>query len=401
MPSELYWDPFDPALRENPYPIWRRLRDEAPLYRNERHDFWVLSRFADVEAAHRDHHTYSSAFGTTLEIMTPEPMNGGMIISNDPPRHTVLRSLVSRAFTTRRVAGLEGFIRAFCAERLDEQRDAEVFDYVQDFGALLPPAVISHLLGIPEGDREELRHTVDGIFHIEPDVGMVNETSIGSSIAVRTYLAGQLEERRVQPRDDMLTALVQAEIEEGGSPRRLTPEEAIDFGMILFVAGTETVARLIGWAGSVLDEHPEQRTELAVDPSLIANAVEELLRYEAPSPVNARRTTQDVTLHGTSMPAGAKVVLLAGSAVRDERQYPDPDRFDIHRRIDLHLTFGYGIHFCLGAALARMEGRIALEETLRRFPSWTVDRSRTVPLYTSTVRGYQNLPIIPETVRHG
>lgn len=194
----------------------------------------------------------------------------------------------------------------------------------------------------------------------------------------------------------MLTALVQAEIDDDGTPRRLSAEEAVDFGMILFVAGTETVARLIGWAGSVLDDHPDQRAELAADPSLIPNAVEELLRFEAPSPVNARRTTADVALHGETMPAGSKVVLLTGSAVRDERQYPDADRFDIHRKVELHLAFGYGIHFCLGAALARMEGRIALEETLRRFPRWTIDRDRAVPLYTSTVRGYQNLPMIPE-----
>jgi cytochrome P450 len=174
----------------------------------------------------------------------------------------------------------------------------------------------------------------------------------------------------------------------------LTHEEAIDFGMILFVAGTETVARLIGWAGSVLDEHPDQRAELGADPSLIPHAVEELLRYEAPSPVQARKTTADVTLHGETMPSGSRVVLLTGSAVRDERKYPDADRFDIHREFDLHLSFGYGIHFCLGAALARMEGRIAIEETLTRFPTWTIDRDNAVPLYTSTVRGYLNLPMV-------
>jgi cytochrome P450 len=240
-----------------------------------------------------------------------------------------------------------------------------------------------------------MRHVVDGIFHIEPGVGMLNETSISASMEVRRYLDEQLAERRRRPTDDMLTALVEAEIEEDGEPRRLTRDEAIDFGMILFVAGTETVARLIGWAGSVLDQHPDQRAELAADPSLIPNAVEELLRYEAPSPINARRLTRDVTIHGRTMAAGSNVVLLTGSAVRDERAYPEPDRFDIHREIDLHLSFGYGIHFCLGAALARMEGRIAVEETLARFPEWTVDREAAVPLYTSTVRGYLELPVVP------
>jgi cytochrome P450 len=328
-------------------------------------------------------------------MMTPEPMDTGLIIAVDPPRHTLLRSLVSRAFTTRRVAALEDVIRDFCAERLDAQRGKESFDYVQELGALLPPMVISTLLGIPESDQEELRHDVDRIFHIEEGVGMINETSIAALGKVGAYLGEQLEQRRTRPTDDMLTALVQAEITEDDVVRRLTPSEAIDFGMMLFVAGTETVARLIGWGGYVLDEYPDQRAELAADPSLIPHAIEELLRYEAPSPVQARQTMADVTMHGVTMPADSKVVLLTGSAVRDERKYPDPDRFDIHRRFDLHLAFGYGIHFCLGAALARMEGRIALEETLKRFPTWTIDRDNAVPLFTSTVRGYLNLPMVP------
>ena len=394
MADELYWDPFDPTLRVDPYPLWRRLRDEAPLWHNERFDFWVLSRFDDIELAHRHPEIYSSAWGTTIELMGEERARTGMIIANDPPRHTLLRSLVSRAFTTRRVASLEGFIRDFCAERLDAQRGKDRFDYVQELGALLPPTVISTLLGVPEADREPLRHDVDGIFHIEPDKGMFNEVSMRSSIAVRDYLGVQLDERRRQPRDDMLTALVEAEIDDAGERRRLTPEEAIDFGMILFVAGTETVARTIGWAGLVLDEYPDQRAALVADGDLIPHAVDELLRYEPPSPVNARRTMEDVTLHGVTMPAGSKVVLLTGSAGRDERKYPNPDRFDVHRAFDLHLSFGYGIHFCLGAALARMEVRIAIDETLQRYPEWTIDRDNAVPMFTSTVRGYSHLPMV-------
>jgi cytochrome P450 len=391
--GELYWDPIDPALRVDPYPLWKRLRDEAPVWHNDRYDFWVLSRHDDVVSAHRDVRRFSSAYGTTIEMMTDEPMDSGMILVNDPPRHTTLRALVSRAFTPRRIGALEGFIRAFCAEHLDAQRDRSSFDLVQDFGALLPPAVIAHLLGIPESDHEWLRHTVDTIFHVEEGVGMVNDVAMSALATVHTYLGEQLDARRQSPRDDMLTALVQAEIDEDGEVRRLTHGEAIDFGTVLFVAGTETVARLVGWAGSVLDEHPDQRAELAADPSLIPNAVEELLRYEPPSPVQGRRLMEDVTMHGTTMPRGAKVALVTGSAGRDERKYHDPDRFDIHRRTDLHVSFGYGIHFCLGAALARMEARIALEELLARFPVWAVDRERAVPLFTSTVRGYFSLPI--------
>ncbi len=392
--APLYWDPFDPALRDDPYPLWRRLRDEAPVWHNERYDFWVLSRYHDIEAAQKDTRIFSSAHGTTIELMTDEPMRTGLIIAMDPPSHTQLRSLVSRAFTSRRVSSLEDRIRSVCAELLDAQAGRDSFDYVQDFGAIVPPTVISSLLGIPKEDQEELRHVIDGIFHIEDGVGMINDTSVASRIRLNGYLKGAFDERRQAPRDDMLTALLNAEIPgDRGEPRRLNEEELLDFGTILFVAGTETVARLLGFIGSVLDEHPDQRAELSANPSLIPAAIEELLRYEPPSPVNARWTKTDYGVHDQVIPAGSKVVLLTGSAGRDERKYPNPDRFDIHRDVDQHLTFGYGIHFCLGAALARMEGRIALEETLRRYPTWTVDRDGAVLLYTSTVRGYQNLPI--------
>jgi cytochrome P450 len=389
----LYWDPVDPALRIDPYPVWRRLREEAPAWYNDRHDFWALSRFADVESAHRDWHHFSSAYGTTLELMTPEPMRSGMILVNDPPKHTLLRTLVSRAFTTRRVSALEESIRRFCGDRLDELAARGSFDYVQDFGALLPPWVIARLLGVPDSDQLWLRPVVDAVFHIEDGVGMTNKTSVDALITVRQYLGDQMKARRSKPADDMLTALVHAEIDDEGVTRRLTDDELMDFGLVLFVAGTETVARLIGWAGSILDVHPDQRSALAEDPSKIPNAIEELLRFEPPSPVQARRTTADVVVHGHTIPAGSRVILITGSAARDERAFDHPDRFDISRKVDLHLSFGYGIHFCLGAALARMEGRIALEETLARFPSWTVDRENAEMLYTSTVRGFAKLPI--------
>ena len=393
MSDELYWDPFTPELRDDPYPLWKRLRDEAPVYHNDRHDFWVLSRFHDIEVAHKDTATYSSAHGTTIEIMSDQPMETGMVIALDPPKHTTLRKLVSRAFTTRRVSALEGRIRDVCARLLDAQEGKESFDYVQDFAAILPPTVISSLLGVPEADQDRMRHVIDEVFHIEPDVGMFNQTSMNARSTLNEYLKGQFEERRKNPRDDMFTDLLNAEIEEDGEIRRLSELELLDFGTILFIAGTETVARNLGWVAWVLEENPDQRAELAKDFSLIPNAIEEVLRYEPPSPVNARWTTTDVTVHDTTIPKDAKVVLLTGAAGRDERKYEDPDVFDIHRKIDLHLTFGYGIHFCLGAALARMEGRIGLEETLKRWPEWTVDREHAVPLYTSTVRGYFNLPI--------
>jgi cytochrome P450 len=224
---------------------------------------------------------------------------------------------------------------------------------------------------------------------------MGNEVSMQAGAKLYMYLSDLLEKRREDPQDDMLSDLVQAEVtEDDGSVRRLTHHEATGFAILLIGAGTETVARLLGWAAVLLARHPDQRTLLVEDPTRIPNAVEELLRYEAPSPVQGRWTMRDVELHGEVVPAGSKVLLLTGSAGRDERRYPDADRFDVGRHFDSHVSFGYGIHFCIGAALARMEGRIALEETLKRYPTWDVDHDRAKRLHTSTVRGYAEVPII-------
>src|SRR5580658_1120077 len=394
QPDDLQWDPFDESLKDDPHPVWKRLRDDAPAYHNEEYDFWALSRFEDVERAHRDPQGYSSAHTTVLESMTEEAHREGMMIFLDPPEHTALRRLVSKAFTPRRVAELENEIRVLCAGLLDAQRDQDGFDYVQDFGARLPATVIAMLLGVPPSDREEVRHHIDGIFHVEPGVGMANEVSLQSAGWLFGYLGQQIQERDQRPQDDMLTDLVQAEIlGHDGISRRLTPQECTEFGILLVSAGTETVARLLGWAGLILPDHPDQLEALVQDPSLIPDAIEELLRYESPSPVQGRWLTQEVELHGRVIPANSKVLLLTGSAGRDERVYPESDKFDIRRDFRQHVAFGYGIHFCLGAALARMEGKIALEETLKRYKTWTVDKERAVPLHTSTVRGYQKLLI--------
>ncbi|HEX2384286.1 MAG TPA: cytochrome P450 [Acidimicrobiales bacterium] len=392
---DLAWDPFDTDIDDDPHPTWRRLRDEAPVYRNDKFDFFALSRYADVEAAHRDPRTFSSAQGTVLELMGNDLAATEQMIFLDPPEHTRLRHLVSRAFTPRRVAELEGRVRAMSAGMLDPQVGGDGFDYLQDFGARLPSMVISSLLGVPGEDQETFRHTIDRLFHIEPDIGMVNEVSMTAGIELTRYLAEQLEQRLSSPRDDLLTALVEAEItDDDGTTRRLTRSESAAFAVLLLSAGTETVARLLGWAAVILAAHPEQRAELAADPALIPNAIEELLRYEAPSPVQGRWTTTEVKLHGEAIPKDSKVLLLTGSAGRDEREFPEADRFDIHRDMRNHVSFGYGIHFCVGAALARLEGRVALEETLQRFPEWDVDHDRAVRLHTSTVRGYAEVPIV-------
>ena len=392
--EELYWDPFDIDIDTNPYETWRRLRDDAPLYRNEKYDFWALSRFDDVQSASADPRTFVSSRGTVLELMGNDLANTSMIIFMDPPDHTSLRALVSRAFTPKRVSALEAQIRTVCANLLDPLVGSGGFDYVKDFGAQLPSTVISMLLGVPDSERKDVLHQIDTVFHIEPGVGMVNDTSMGAQIWLMEYITGKLHERRANPSDDLFTGLVQAEIpDDNGGTRRLTDQEGAAFGNLLISAGTETVARLLGWASVVLEAHPDQRAQLAADPALIPNAVEELLRFESPSPVQGRWTTQPVEMHGTVIPEASKVLLITGSAGRDDRRYPDADRFDVTRSMGSHVSFGFGVHFCLGAALARLEARIALEETLKRFPEWSVDHARAERLHTSTVRGWKSVPI--------
>ena len=292
------------------------------------------------------------------------------------------------------MAELEDEVRAFAVGLLEPHVGAGSFDFVQDFGAVLPSMVISSLLGVPDSDRAHVHHLIDTLFHIEPGVGMINDVSFTARIELYEYLLDQIERRAADPTDDMISDLTQAEITDtDGTVRRLNSREATEFALLLVSAGTETVARLLGWAAVVLDEHPDQRAELAADAALLPNAVEELLRYEAPSPVQGRWLTEEVELHGETLPVDAKVLLLTGSAGRDERVYPDADRFDIHRNFDSHVSFGYGVHFCLGAALARTEGRIGIEEALRRFPEWSVDHDAAVRLHTSTVRGWSQVPV--------
>jgi cytochrome P450 len=388
--SDLYWDPYDSEIDTNPYAIWQRMRD----YRNDRLDFFALSRYDEVEKASLDQETFSSAHGTVLEIMSENSFVDPIMIFMDPPEHTTMRRLVMRAFTPRRISLLETSIRELCSELLDAQTGKGAFDFVQDFGALLPASVIATLLGVPPADRSHVRELIDTTFHIDPERGMINDISLGAQIELNEYVATQVQQRRVTPLDDMLTDLATAEVaDQDGQPRKLSSKEAAAFGILLVSAGTETVARLLGWAAVVLDQHPDQRSELASSPVLIPGAVEELLRYEAPSPVQGRWTTREVELHGQTIPVDSKVLLLTGSAGRDERHYADAHRFDIHRSAERHLSFGLGTHFCLGAALARMEGQIALSEMLARHPDWEVDEANTRRLHTSTVRGWSNVPV--------
>jgi cytochrome P450 len=398
-----YYDPYDYEIDANAHAVWKRLRDEAPLYWNEKYGFFALSRFADVLPAMLDTETFSSAHMTVLEMMTPEKNSGGMMIFMDPPEHTNLRKLVSRAFTPRAINGLSDRVRRLCARYLDQFVGGDGFDFVDQFAALIPPSVILALLGFPEESADEWRHGIDAMFHMEEDQqGFTDgrspqeilETRQDSTASLFEMLPAMLEERRREPKDDLISVLVHSDLEDDdGSTRKLNNAEIGAFVTLLSIAGTETVARLLSWAAVLLARNPEQRRILVDDPTLIPNGIEEMLRYEAPSPVNARWVTRDVEFYGQVVPKDSKMILLNGSADRDERHFEKPDVFDVRRKIDRHVAFGYGTHFCVGAALARLESRIAIEETLKRFPTWDIDDAELEWVHTSTVRGFAKVPI--------
>ncbi|HWC37451.1 MAG TPA: cytochrome P450 [Acidimicrobiales bacterium] len=391
--SDVYYDPYDVDINVNPYPVFRRLREEAPLYYNEQHDFYALSRFEDVERGLADRGTYISGRGGILELIKANiEMPPGVLIFEDPPVHTVHRSLLSRVFTPRKMNLLEPKIRELCARCLEPLIGAGRFDFVGDLGAQMPMRVIGMLLGIPEADQEAVRDRVDADLRTQPGEPMrPSETPFATGEAFAEYIDWRAE----HPSDDLMTELLNAEFEdETGATRRLTREEILTYVHVVAGAGNETTTRLIGWTGKVLAEHPEQRRQLVDDASLIPGAIEEILRYEPPAPHVGRYVASDVDHYGQTVPEGSAILLLVGAANRDDRRYPDGDRFDIHRQVGQHLTFGYGIHFCLGAALARLEGRIALAEVLARFPDWEVDWDGAKLASTSTVRGWETLPVL-------
>ena len=390
--DEVQFSPYDVEIAADPYPVFRRLREEAPVYYNEEHDFYALTRYDDVLQALHEPETFSSSRGGILEIVKANlPIPPGTFIFEDPPAHTAHRGLMSRVFTPRRMNALEPQVRAFCARTLDPLADADRFDFVADLGADMPMRVIGMLLGIPEEYFEAVRAGADDWFDTEPGGKMNVEEAPVMDIEI---LSEYLDWRIKNPSDDLTTVLLETEFEDdAGKTRTLTRDEALPYLNLLAGAGNETTTRLIGWIGKVLSDHPDQRRELAGDLSLVPNAVEEILRYEPPGPFMARYMLRDVELHGRTIPAGAAVLLVVGAANRDERQFPDSERFDIHRQTSGHLTLGHGIHFCLGASLARLEGRVALEEVLKRFPNWVADLDNASFGSTSTVRGWKALPV--------
>ncbi len=389
--TDVYYDPYNVEINADPYPVYRRLREEAPLYYNENHDFYAVSRYADVERGLLDAQTYISGKGGIIELIRANiEMPPGVLIFEDPPTHTIHRRLLSRAFTPRRVAELEPKIREFCARSLDPLVGSDRFDFIADLGAQMPMRTIGLLLGIPEADQEAVRDHVDANLRTKEGEPM----EVKENFVTGEMFSEYIDWRAHHPSDDIMTELMNAEFEdETGTRRHLTRGELLTYIEVVAGAGNETTTRLIGWTGKVLAEHPDQRSQLVEDPSLIPNAIEEVLRYESPAPHVGRYVVRDeVTVHGQTVPAGSIMLFLLGSANRDDRRYANGDQFDIRRTIDRHLTFGNGIHLCLGSALARLEGRVALEEVLARFPTWEVDMANARLSPTSTVRGWESLP---------
>jgi cytochrome P450 len=390
---DVYYDMYSVEINADPYPVYRRLREEAPLYYNDTHDFFAVSRFEDVEKGLLDAQTYISGKGAILEVIKADiDIPPGVIIFEDPPTHTIHRRLLSRAFTPRRVAELEPKIREFCAHSLDPLVGSGGFDFIADFGAQMPMRVISMLLGIPESDQEAVRDHVDANLRTNEGEPM----KVEGNIVTGALFADYIDWRADHPSDDIMTELLNVEFtDESGAVRKLTRTELLTYLEVLAGAGNETTTRLIGWTAKVLADHPDQRAALVEDPSLIPNAIEEILRFESPAPhVGRCIARQDLVVRDTKVPEGAVMLFLLGSANRDDRRFADGDSFDIRRAAGRHLTFGNGIHLCMGSALARMEGRLALEELLARIPVWDIDLDNARLSPTSTVRGWETLPAL-------
>ena len=389
------YDPYDVDIDDDPYPTWRRLREESPMYRNDELDFYALSRWDDVKPALLDWESYRSGHGTILEIISAGvEIPPGILLFEDPPIHDAHRALLSRVFTPRRMLDLEPLVRSYCVRALDALVGRDDFDIIGEFGVEIPLRTIGFLFGIPESDQLAYRERTDEALATDGSPVVFDQSSFDDVLSV---LADYVDWRSRNPSDDLMTELLNAEIDEpDGSRRSLTRDEVVTYASMVAGAGNETATRLIGFTMQILAQHPEQRHFLVEQPSLVAKGIEEILRLESPSPVQARYVQRDIQVRGTLVPEGSTMLLLNGSANRDERHFTSPDQFDVHRDEGSHLSFGFGLHFCLGAALARLEGRVALEEILKRWPAWEVDTDQGKMAHTGSVRGWGYLPVWPE-----
>ena len=391
------FDPFSEEFFNYPYELYRRLRDEVPVYHSERHGFYALSRFADVLAAHRDWQAFSSARGVELFLLSKDPVeirSYRSIIMMDPPEHDTFRALVSRVFTPRAVNALEPMIREVICGFLDPLDDVGEFDAVADFAAPFPVEVISRMLGVPEGERQPIRHWVDISLHREPGQTDPSPENEQAMLEQGVYFHELTVEKRKNPGDDMLSRLTQVTVDRGdGVETGLDDAEIAGFATLLGGAGAETVTKLVGNAAVLFGQHPDQWQKVLEDHEKIPRAVEEILRYWPPSQYQGRFCVEKREFEGGTIPAGFPVLLITGAATRDPREFERADEFDIERQPGITLGFGHGVHSCLGAALARMESRIAIEEIARRWRRLEVDEAGLRRVQMSNVAGYSNVPV--------
>ncbi|MDT7740681.1 MAG: hypothetical protein QOK09_4050 [Mycobacterium sp.] len=392
-------DPYDYDFHEDPYPYYRRLRDEAPLYRNEDLGFWALSRHHDVHQGFRNSSTLSNRDGVSLD-----PVSRGRhasktmsFLAMDDPGHLRLRTLVSKGFTPRRIRELEPRVTELAVQHLDTMLEKAgsgvTVDYVAEFAGKLPMDVISELMGVPVPDRDRIRSMADGVMHREDGVTDVPASAIEASLNLIVYYQQMIADRRKEPTDDLTTALLEAEIDGD----RLTDEEILGFMFLMVIAGNETTTKLLANAAFWGYKNPDQLTQVYEDPSRVPLWVEEALRYDTSSQILARTVSGELTLYDTTIPEGDVLLLLPGSAHRDERAFENPDDFVIGRDIGSKLlSFGSGAHFCLGAHLARMEARVALTELFKRIRGYQVDEANSVRVHSSNVRGFAHLPMTVE-----
>jgi cytochrome P450 len=390
------FDPLSQTFFDDPYAVYRRLRDEAPVYHNATRGLWVLSRFADVLRAHRDWEAFSSTRGVDVLTLTSgmPPAPPVSMIMMDPPDHDRMRVLVNRVFTPRAVTALEPMVRDVIVGFLDGLEGRREFDVVEDFSGPFPIEIISRMLGVPEQHRQRLRHLMDTMLHREPGQTETSETATAASLEWGACMYELVTEKRAHPEDDMLSRLCEVTVErDDGETSRLDDVEITGFAGLIAGAGAETVTKLVANAVVLFKRNPAEWAKVQSDAGRVPAAVEEILRYLPPSQYQGRFSVRDASFEGGTIPAGYPVLLLTGAATRDEREFEEPDRFDIDRRQSVNIGFGHGIHSCLGAALARMESRIAIEEWARRYPSWEVDEQRCVRVHMTNVAGFASVPV--------
>jgi cytochrome P450 len=398
VPTPVF-DPYSETFFEDPWEVYRWMRDEAPVYHHPELGFYALSRYDDCVEVHRDHRSYSSTRGVTLDQLRSAAFGStvertGSIIMMDPPEHERMRKLVNRAFTARSIAGWEPVALRVICSFLDDLAGAGSFDVVRDLSGPFPIEVISEILGVPEADRQQLRHWADALLEREVGNPFPPDSAMEAAVAFFAYMHDLVVERRAHPGTGMIDDLIAVEVStDGGGSERLDDLDVAYFTALLTAAGAETVTKLVGNGVMTFAEHPDQQAALIADPSLVASAVEEVLRWRAPSQYQGRFSVADREFHGVTIPAGNPVLIVTGAANRDPRAYQDPDRFDITRDQPMPISFGHGIHYCIGAHLARLEGRIAFDELYRRWPGLRVDLDGIRYVHMTNVAGPSSVPV--------